>query len=583
MKQSIFGAAVATLLLLLPPAGLARADVVDQTDRKRLPAITTPWGDVPSDQELNDTRRQELTIAYDTCEFGRQRIDSALVKEFWISETIRNQDFNAGERAAQRGYWPNAAESFAAAAEALQGAAKEVALYKRMLVLANNGEPQPTLAAADDLLAAFPKAYHYYAAQETRARVFASAGQMPKALQALDAVINAPGMNVRDRYAAKQFKIWLTRLVGASEPAQFAAAETALRELLQEIDRDPKRALAATPRLRTLTGLGQSLRGQGKTDEARQIYQQLLSAADQSTGGDILAGVYYGLGDASFEQAASLRERGAAADKVREQLDLAALHYLRVMLLYSAAAGQSELYGATRGAARVFSALFTMGGEKDCDIARRAYEYYRQAVQMQDRGEERRTLVREGKALKDRLRVARVPPRRARTHRSLQQVPVREPLHVPARHRADVLPSVLPCASRRPPSERAGGAGHLLRQPRFLPRPRLPPAGRAAARLVRDDERLLPARVGALVLLPRARDPDRTGGPGPAEPAPRPRGTPPRRRPRALPGGAVEHDGRARPCAAGRGLPRAPGAGARHPGRDRGQPPCVAERGPVDA
>ena len=153
--------------------------------------------------------------------------------------------------------------------------------------------------------------------------------------------------------------------------------------------------------------LGASVRALGRSDEAKTIYQQILKAATDTTDKTVLAGVYYGLGDVAFEEASALQARAKGAPELKKQvqgmLDQAALHYLRVLLLYKENADQREIFGATQGAARVFSTLFTITGETDCEAAGRAYDYYRQAVELQPQGEARRLLVREGKALKKRI------------------------------------------------------------------------------------------------------------------------------------------------------------------------------------
>ena len=121
---------------------------------------------------------------------------------------------------------------------------------------------------------------------------------------------------------------------------------------------------------------------------------------------DVLAGVYYGLGDAVFEEATkqqSAAGSGATKDTIKALLNQAALHYLRVIYHYNEHAGQRELFGATQGAARVFRSLFSLSGEEDCEAGRRAYNFYRQATDMQQQGEEKRILVSEGLELKARL------------------------------------------------------------------------------------------------------------------------------------------------------------------------------------
>jgi len=87
------------------------------------------------------------------------------------------------------------------------------------------------------------------------------------------------------------------------------------------------------------------------------------------------------------------------ADTVEVTPDL----YQRLDEDYKDFAGQREMLGATQGIARVFATLFKLSGNKDCEKARKAYDYFRQAVQLQRGGEARRLLVREGMALKKRI------------------------------------------------------------------------------------------------------------------------------------------------------------------------------------
>ena len=293
------------------------------------------------------------------------------------------------------------------AAENLSGLAKQVALYKAMLATANTGNAPATLRAADAVVASDPKTYYFGPAQETRARVFAQAGRLGDAVTALKRVTDAPGMNVRDYFSAAYMKVWLTRFVRADSAETYTAAEKEFRALLKDLDRRPQKELASVPRLRILMSLGACVRALGRSDEAKGIYEQILKAATDTTDRAVLAGVYYGLGDVAFEEASVLQSRAKGAPELKKQamtmLDQAALHYLRVLLLYKDFADQREIFGATQGVARVFSTLFTVGGEKDCETASRAYDYYRQAVELQPQGEARRLLVREGKALKKRI------------------------------------------------------------------------------------------------------------------------------------------------------------------------------------
>jgi tetratricopeptide (TPR) repeat protein len=255
-------------------------------------------------------------------------------------------------------------------------------------------------------LASTPKTYYFGPAQEMRARIYARNGKMKNALAALKAVTDAEGMNARDYFSAKYLSTWLSKTLGANSIEKWTAAEKAYRALLRELEGHPRNQLAQVPRFRVLMSLGEALRGTGKAAEARKVFDQILGEANDATDKGVLAGVYYGLGDSVFEEATRLQAQsgsGASKDQIKALLNQAALHYLRVVYHYGEHAGQRELFGATQGAARVFRSLFTLSGEEDCVAGRRAYDFYRQATDMQQQGEERRILIGEGLALKERL------------------------------------------------------------------------------------------------------------------------------------------------------------------------------------
>ena len=307
------------------------------------------------------------------------------------------------------GYWDESEQAFAQAAEDLTGTAQQEALYKRLLAAAQSGNDDRVLAAIGALLAADPKTYYFGPAHEMQARVLARQGKKNEAIAALEKVVTAPGMNVRDLFSAKYLQIWFSKTLGADTVEKWVAAERAYRDLIAEIDRVPtaRRGLAESPRFRAMMSLGESLRGQGKVEDAKKLFDEILAASGETTDRAILAGVYYGLGDVAFEEASRLQATAAGTPatraRVKELLDTAALHYLRVTLHYREQVEQRELFGSTRGLARVFGALFALSNEKDCEMGRRAYDHFRQAVTMVGQGEELRLLVGEGKALKKRL------------------------------------------------------------------------------------------------------------------------------------------------------------------------------------
>ncbi len=415
MRARILGVAAATALIILLAAP-AFADILDLTDGKkafRLPRsrdIQTPWGEFPTDPELRASGRRNLDLQYDRFKLKNDSGSAAQVVSVYVTDALMNEHFSNGEKYGVSGYFQEAAEAFRLAAEQLSGAAKQEALWKRLLAISNLNNTNATIAAANELLASDEKTYYFGPTQEMIARLAWQSGAKNKALAALKAVEDAPGMNVRDLYNAKYLRMWLTKTVGADSVEKWAAAEKVYRDLLTEIDRHPERAVAEIPRFKTLMSLGTSLRGQGKNDEAKKYFDQILSEANEGTSKEVLAGVYYGLGDVAFQSALDAQKKGMASPTAREavkaEFDKAAMHYLRVALLYKEFAGRRELFGAMQGVARSFASIFRITGEKDCALARRSYEFYRRAVDMQERGEAKRILVAEGTALKEKLDAA---------------------------------------------------------------------------------------------------------------------------------------------------------------------------------
>ena len=410
MRYRALGALALTLTALACVASVASADIVDLSNGVRLPkkkSIETPWNEYPSDAELRASGRNNLKLAYDECVLGSQRIDAAQIQGVYITTALANVHFVSGVQNGIRGYWEEAAEAFRMAADDLEGAAKQEALYNRMLAVANTNKPAATLKAADELLASDPKTYYFGPAQEMRAKVFATNNQLAHALGALKLVGDAPKMNVRDKYSAAYMNIWLSIFIRAQEPAHFAQAEKAFEDLLNKLSLEQRHQLATAPRLKIMMSLAASIRSQGRREEAKKMFEEVLAKTDKRTETSVLVGVYYGLGDVAFEEAAAKQEKiqdqPHLKEEVKQNLEVAVLHYLRVLLLYKDSAGQRELFGASRGAALVFSRLFDLSDEKDCESARRAYAFYVQAVGLQPRGEARRLLVREGKALKQRI------------------------------------------------------------------------------------------------------------------------------------------------------------------------------------
>ncbi len=412
MRTRILGAALAALVIMLL-AVPARCDVVDLTDGKakiRLPKdVETPWGMVPTDAELRDSGTGNLKMAYDEASLGRQRFPAAQIVEIYLTAAYANTPFNNGENYGRSGYWNEAAEAFRQAATELEGASKQWALYKRMIATTSTGNDRAVLQAANDVLASDPKTYYFGPAQELRARLFAKNGQMKDAIATLQKVIDAEGMNVRDYFSAKYLQTWLTKSVpamSANSADAWKEAVQAYDALLLELKNHRNSELASVPRFKMLMSKGEALRSLGQREPALKIFDEIIANANESTDKTVLAGVYYGLGDLVYDEATTMQAKSTSStskEKVKALLDQAALHYLRVILLYGDYADSRDRFGATRGAARVFKDIFHLSGDKDCDAAHKSYKYYRDAVQMMDQGEEKRLLYNEALALKDQM------------------------------------------------------------------------------------------------------------------------------------------------------------------------------------
>jgi tetratricopeptide (TPR) repeat protein len=408
MRQLHRAALWAAFLGLAAPS--AGADIVLLKDGKAAPPkFKLAPGTEPTEEELEESGRDNLELAYDAAKVGGTTVRPADVVKIWSTSALANEPFKTGMRNAASGFFDVAAGDFQSASEELKGAAaKQLALYNRLLCLANTNDLAGTLSAADDFLAAFPKTYYYGPVQQMRAKILANQNNMPESAAALKAVVDAPGMNARDRYECEVTRIFLTEYSKAGkDKAKYAAAEKSYRALVDAIERDRDKADAEAPRLKALVGVGKCLVFQGKPSDARKSFESVIAAPVAARDHTLLGAAYSGLGNVVFAEAQEAQSKAAGNEeqkkKARALLDDAALHYLRVAVHYKDAAEVADLYNAKLNLARVFATVFTLSGDKDCDLGRRAYTWFGQAVDMLPQGEERRQRVQEGKDLKQRL------------------------------------------------------------------------------------------------------------------------------------------------------------------------------------
>lgn len=369
----------------------------------------------PSDAMLKRSGKNNLELAYDKVKQGGVSVSAGEVDEVFSTAAYENEFFRNGDLQGQAGAWVEAADSFAQAAENLKGAAREIAMWKRVLVLAETGELDSTMRAIDELLTAFPKSYYYAQARDKRARIMLGKGKASDAKKELDMVIAAPSMNARDYFEAKLAKINFFSLIPAGDDvAKIAAARKEYERAAQEIkSRTGAREEAAVQLLKANVGIGRCLVYEGQYDKALNtlhgVVDDKMSLQDRS----LLARAYAGMGDAVFAQVKAELKTGNVKKeelpRVQESLTDAALHYLRTSQFYVEAAGDDR-FPATAGLARVWATQFELGGEQDCALGRRAAKAYYEAHRMLPRGEKQRLFTREAKAFIDKHKAACTVP-----------------------------------------------------------------------------------------------------------------------------------------------------------------------------
>lgn len=417
MIQRTFWAATAAVLFLWAAAP-AHADMVLLDDGTWLPSkMTKLMGNakVPNDQALAKSGKNNLKLGYDKVAVGRESVSAGRVVAVFSTTAFQNEHYRNGYLQGSAGAWLEAADSFAQAAENLKGAAREIALWQRVIAIAETGELDATLKATDELLTAFPKSYYYAQGRDKRARIAMGKGKGKDAKSELDQVIAAPGMNARDYFEAKLAKIHFFSLLPAGDDtAKIAASRKEYEGVAQEIrGRSGANQEAAIQMLKANTGIGRCLVYEGDYDKALTTLDSVVGDKASTRDQGLLARAYTGMGDAIFAKVKSELKGGNLPQdqlpRIQDALTDAALHYLRTSQFYVEQAGDDR-FPATAGLARVWATQFELGGEKDCALAKRAAKSYFQAHGMLPGGERRRIFTREAKMFIDKFNAAcRVP------------------------------------------------------------------------------------------------------------------------------------------------------------------------------
>jgi len=384
-------------------AGSAWADAI-LVDGKWVPAPVARDAPVPgpdeepSDEHIRESAPVQVDAGFDLVKNNRGLSKPAgVVKKIVSTDRLTNGAFAQAMNDAASSYFQEASDGFAAAAAELNGFGKQLALFYRVQMLANMGEPGAVLGAIDDLLAAFPKSYFFVDVQVIRAKVALSKGDTEGATKALEAVKTAPGMNARDALRAEWTRVYLTLELGR----KYEDAGAAYRALVTAAEKAPDGQGEVTKQ-RALVGLGSCLVMTKKEAEAKPFFDK----ATESRNSDVLAGAYNGLGNVAVAEAKALREAGKLPE-AKAKLEEAVLHFLRVSVKYKTEIDEpGAVLDSLGNLTKVFAALFEMSGNKDCEVADRCYKSYVELVGMMDAGPQKNSLVRDAKALDEKRKAA---------------------------------------------------------------------------------------------------------------------------------------------------------------------------------
>lgn len=381
---------VAFAMAVLGNAGSPlRADMAQTANGQWVPVpqgVPAPAGsDEPTDDLLSASSDARLDATYEAVKSNKGfSKPAAEVVRLRASARATNEAFRQALNDASSGFFQEAADGFLAAAGGLQGFDKQEALWLRVQAFAEAQAVDRVGGAIDELLAAFPKSFYFADAHILKAKVAVQKGDVDGAVAALAAVKSAPGMNARDLLRAEYNRINLT--LELQRKYDDAAAD--YRKLVADAEKaDP--AVGAVTAQQSLVGLGNCLLATKKDQEARTFFDRATGSRDTS----VLAGAYAGLGDIGLTEARALRD-GGKLKEAKARLEEALLDYLRVTTLYRTADDVGPILRSLENQARVFIALFEMSGNKDCELATRAYGSYVELSRLLPDGPQKRAIVR---------------------------------------------------------------------------------------------------------------------------------------------------------------------------------------------
>ncbi|MGE0192369.1 MAG: hypothetical protein AB7T63_10050 [Planctomycetota bacterium] len=393
--------AAAFLFAILPSmATTASADIVVTRDGKFLPDKIGEGlspSEYPSDDALQRSGKGNVELRYDKVKVGRDSVNAGFVMDVYCTEASRDPVFSNAMNQARAGFFMEAAASFQEAAETLRDGDRQVAMWRRLECLRLAGDADKAKAAAGELIAAFPEGYYVPQAYILLARIGVAQGKAAEARDALGKVAALPNVNVRDLFEAAVSEIdWL--VFPAARNAQgYAAAEKAYRDLVQKIKGKNAAAEAAIPLMKAQVGIGKSLVAQGKGKDALPFFTDVVNNKESLTDKSLLASAYKGLGDIVYLDVQA-KKAGAGKDQVQaliDDLDTAALHYMRVCHFYKDEAGDS-LQPAWQSGAQVLEWQFDLAGKRDAEslaLLERSVNMYYQAHKMMPNGEAKRQLT----------------------------------------------------------------------------------------------------------------------------------------------------------------------------------------------
>ena len=208
MTTRLLGAAFAAALFIAASAP-AHADIIVLRDGRVLPKKIKDLkpGEYPSFQQLRDSGKGNATLTLNRVRLRSTEVSAGLVLDVFTTNAASNSDYNDALTLGASGDYEAAAHKFNLAAQDLEGADRQVALFKRMQAVRALGKPAAILKAADELIAADPQGYYVPEAHMLRARVHIARGKASDALGALNAITSTTGMNARDYFAAELAKL----------------------------------------------------------------------------------------------------------------------------------------------------------------------------------------------------------------------------------------------------------------------------------------------------------------------------------------------------------------------------------------